>query len=176
MDFPASVRRVRELCSEQGAPLAVVGGLALQAYGVPRLTVDLDVLTTVDCQDRLVRALEADGYTTLHRSSGYSNHAHRDPKKGRIDVVYVDAATAAKLFEAARHFELFPGIEVAVPSPEHLIAMKVLAMKNDPQRRLQDMADIQRILRATRIDPEGVREYFATHRLLELYDEIRESL
>jgi hypothetical protein len=61
---------------------------------------------------------------------------------------------------------------VPVPRPEHLAAMKVHAMKNDPARTLQDMADIQFLLRLPGIDEAEVRAYFEAAGLLERYREI----
>jgi hypothetical protein len=42
--------------------------------------------------------------------------------------------------------KIFPGTTLLVPRPEHLAAMKVQAMKNDPSRTFQDLADIQALL------------------------------
>ena len=38
---------------------------------------------------------------------------------------------------------VYPGFSAAIPRPEHLIAMKVHAIKNNPSRMFKDMADIQ---------------------------------
>jgi hypothetical protein len=60
-----------------------------------------------------------------------------------------------------------------VPRPEHLAAMKVQAMKNDPGRTLQEMADIQFLLQVPGIDEVEVRGYFERAGLLERYHEIK---
>jgi hypothetical protein len=61
---------------------------------------------------------------------------------------------------------------VPVPRAEHLAAMKVHAMKNDPSRTLQEMADIQFLLRLPGVDIEEIRGYFERSGLLERYHEI----
>ena len=75
--------------------------------------------------------MESKGFETLHRSQGYSNHRHLDPDVGRVDLVYVGGKTAARLFADTSHHETSSGLSIPVPRPEHLIAMKVLAMKNE---------------------------------------------
>ena len=45
-------------------------------------------------------------------------------------------------------------------------------MKNDPSRALQEMADIQFLLRLPGVDTEEIRGYFARSGLLERYREI----
>ena len=176
MDFSNALKRVTAHLSAEGAPWAVIGGLALAAHGAGRLTHDLDIATDRTAQSGLVAHLESLGYETLHVSEGYSNHAHADPSMGRIDVVYVDGETSRRLFAEACEEEIFPGLRARVPRPEHLIAMKVLAAKNDPTRRLQEMADVAALMRACGIDPLAVREYFARSDLLDAWEEIRDSL
>lgn len=176
MDFANALKRLAAHLSAGGSPWAVIGGLALAAHGAGRLTHDLDVVTERRVQDDLIAHLESLGYETLHVSAGYSNHAHTDSSMGRIDVVYVDGETSRSLFGEAREEEILPGVRVQVPRAEHLIAMKVLAAKNDPTRRLQEMADVVALMRACSIDPITVRQYFARNNLLDAWEEIRDSL
>lgn len=172
MDYPVVLRELVTFCEEREAPFAVVGGFALQAYGISRATFDLDIVTTAAVQEELVGYLESAGYETLHRSSGFSNHVHPSVERGRIDVVYVSGPTADRLFEAAVPREIFPNLELPVPKAEHLIAMKVHAMKNDPDRELQEMSDIRALILAAGADPEAVRGYFEDAGLGDRFDEI----
>ena len=50
---------------------------------------------------------------------------------------------------------------IAVPRPEHLIAMKVQAMKDSPDRTWQDLVDIGYLLRLHGVDLEDVRAQFS---------------
>jgi hypothetical protein len=161
---------------EQGARVAVVGGLGLHGHGVTRATVDLDLLTEAPVQEPLVAFLEAQGYETLYRSAGYSSHVHTMDGMGRVDLVYVDRETARSLFSGcAPRLEL--GSRVAlVPRAEHLAAMKVQAIRNDRTRELQDLADIQALLRLPGVNATEVRGYFERAGLLEEYDAIRRTL
>jgi len=63
-----------------------------------------------------------------------------------------------------------------VPSPEHLAAMKVLAIKNDPSRTFQDLADIRFLLAHGGADRRVVRSYFERHGLLERYLDVERTL
>ena len=55
------------------------------------------------------------------------------------------------------------------------IAMKVVAMKNDPSRTYQDLADIRFLLTLNHVDREHVRAQFEKHGLLERYHEFEAS-
>lgn len=107
---------------------------------------------------------------------GYSNHLHRDPSRGRVDVVYVSGDTAGALFGATRLLDGPDGRPMPVPSPEHLAAMKVLAIKNDPSRTFQDLADIRFLLARGGADRQVVRSYFERHGLLERYLDVERTL
>jgi len=68
------------------------------------------------------------------------------------------------------------GRSVRVPKPEHLAAMKVAAMASDPSRTLQDLADIQFLLRVPGVDREEIRGYFVRYGLEKRFDELLASL
>jgi hypothetical protein len=52
-------------------------------------------------------------------------------------------------------------VQILVVDAADLIGLKVQASSNDPRRRLQDMADVQRLLAAApELDLERVRSYF----------------
>jgi hypothetical protein len=176
LDFARVFDEVASFLEARGHRVAVVGGLAILAHGSSRATFDLDLLTEAGAREELVAFLEKSGYETLHASPGFSNHSHGESARGRVDVVYVDAATARSLFEGAS-----PGLSLGsrralVPRPEHLIAMKVRAMKNDPTRALGDLADIQFLLRLPGVDRDEARSYFVRAGMEGRFDELVRSL
>jgi hypothetical protein len=85
----------------QGQPVALVDGLGLAAHGLPRATLDLDLLVPDEAQEALIEFMEELGYETLHRSPGYSNHLHPEEALGRVDFVYVRGETRDKVFSSA---------------------------------------------------------------------------
>lgn len=164
------------LLDEGGHPCAVVGALALHAYGHSRATFDLDLVTASAARPELVALLQSLGYETLHVSDGYSSHQHADADWGGIDVVYVDAETARLLFPVCPRRLKLGDREAPVPRAEHLAAMKVQAMRNDPSRLLPDLADVQYLLHLPGTDRGEVRGYFEKAGLLHWYDRLAETL
>ena len=81
--------------------MALVGGLGLAALGLPRATLDLDLLVPAEAQGRLIEFMERSGYETPHRSAGYSNHLHPDESMGRVGFVYVRGTTRDRVFSSA---------------------------------------------------------------------------
>lgn len=164
--------RIARHLDERGQPYALAGALALHAYGQSRATFDLDLLTASAAQGPLVGLLAELGYEPLHISPGYSNHQHSDPDWGGVDLIYVDEETASQLFPACVGRLRLGQREVPVPRAEHLAAMKVQAMRNDPSRLLQDLADVQYLLRRAGTDRAEVRGYFEKAGLLEWYEKL----
>ena len=175
MDFGTVLGVVSGFLEEKGFRYAVIGAVALAAYGLPRTTLDLDLAVEASAQDDLIRFLESRGYQTLHRSSGYSNHRHPDSHWGSVDFVYVGGETSQELFGAARLSAGPGGLSIPLPKPEHLAALKVVAMKNDPSRTFQDLADIRFLVNLPGVDRHEIRSYFDRHGMRERFDELEKS-
>ena len=175
MDFGKVLDTVAEFLDEGEYRYSLVGAFALSACGLSRATQDLDFAVEARAQDELVSFLEALGYETIYRSQGYSNHVHPLADLGRVDFVYVFEPTATNFFAHSRSIK-FLERDILVPKPEHLAAMKVLAMKNDPSRTFRELADIQFLLTLPGVNRDEVRQHFAHHDLMERFDELIEIL
>lgn len=173
MDFAMVIAEVTRFLSERGVRHGLAGAVALHAYGLTRATRDLDFVVEEQGRQAILSHLASLGYELLQSSDGFSNHLHADRRWGRLDFIYVDARTANALFLAAKELEIFPGARLPVPCPEHLIAMKVQAIKNDPTRALQDLADIQALLTLPGVDEQKVRGYFQKHGLADRFEALQ---
>lgn len=175
MNFGKVLETVSDFLEAREYRYGVVGGVALAAYGFLRTTVDLDFVVEARAQDDLIQFLESQGYRTLYRSSGYSNHEHSDPSRGRVDFVYVRGETSKELFAGCRMLLGPGGKEIPVPRPEHLSAMKVLAIKNDPSRTLQELTDVRFLLTLPGVDRREIEGYFEMHGMKDHLDELEKT-
>jgi len=176
VNFSKVIGEIAGFLHRENVRFALAGAFALHAYGLSRATSDVDFVTEATVRQRLVTFLESLGYETLYSSSGYSNHLHPESEMGRVDLIYVDGETARRLFEAVGTSFRLGGHELSVPRAEHLAAMKVHAMKNDPGRALQEMADIRFLLQLDGVDEDEIREYFEKAGLEGKFDEIKRSI
>jgi hypothetical protein len=172
MDIARVLALVRPFFERREEPFAVVGGLALLAYGAPRATFDVDLLAPRGTRDDLVAFLEAQRFTTLSLQAGFSNHQHPEPALGRLDVIYVSGTTAKAVFTGCVNKTIAPGIEAPVPRPEHLVAMKVQAFARD-RTRYSDLADLQFLLSLPELNQAQARGYFEWAGLPNYYEELR---
>lgn len=176
VDFARQLDEIGSFLAGAGVPFAVIGGVALAAYGHPRMTLDLDLVTDAAAQDAVIAFMSSRGFETLHRSAGYSNHRHSDRRQGRVDFMYVRGETAIRLFAGLRRLPGPGGRPIVVPRPEHLIAMKVQAMRDAPERTWQEMADIGYLVTLDGVNRDEVRGYFEKNGLGERWRELERLL
>ena len=176
MDFAKVIRIVADFFGREGYAYAVIGAFGLHAYGLTRATSDLDFVTDFKAQSKLIPFLEGLGYETLHASAGYSNHRHPELVMGRLDFVYVTGETSRLLLGPTKKTLVLGEVSLPVPRAEYLAAMKIQAMKNDPERTFQEMADILFLLRLPEIDENEVKGYFEKQGMIDRYHEIKKVL
>lgn len=174
MQFDVVLRTFAEFFEREGIRYALAGGNALVAWGHQRITYDIDFAAEGTASERIIRHAESLGYETTFASQAFSNHHHPNPALGHMDFLYLYGQTADAVFAAAVRRDR-AGVDIPVTQPEHLIAMKVQAMKNTPMRVLIDAPDIAFLLSLPNIDRDRVREYFVQHGLLKIYDELEKE-
>jgi hypothetical protein len=152
-----ALEKIVRLFEEDGIPYAVIGAMALNAYGYRRVTVDVDVLLTRE-------GLEA--FTAKHLGLGY---VHKFPgSKGLRDTengVPIDVVLAGE-FPGDGHPKpvAFPdpagaavrGERVALLPLPRLIELKLASGMTAPHR-LKDLADVLEVIRALGL-PAGFAE------------------
>jgi predicted nucleotidyltransferase len=157
--------------SRERMDFALIGAFSLHAFGYTRATRDIDFITRIENQEKIVRYLTSLGFETIQRTTAFSNHRH-PIGDSRIDFMYVDGDTAEKIFSSVQKGMVFENIELPVVSPEHLIALKLFAAHNDGERKYRELADIHEIMRRVNVDRTAVRGYFRKYGFEENYEEI----
>jgi hypothetical protein len=175
MDFAAVLRTFGEFFERERIRYAVIGGVAITAWGRARATKDLDFATEANQQARVVGFAESIGYETLYISESFSNHVHPDPTFGRVDLMYLRGLTAEKVFAMTIEKPLLDDRSLPVASAEHLAMMKGLAMRQDQDRVRFEGEDVRVLLKVEGVDIEAVREYYRHIGMLELIDVILKS-
>jgi hypothetical protein len=93
-----------------------------------------------------------------------------------VDFMYVRGDTSDRLFDGVRALP-GPGERmIPLPRPEHLIAMKVRAMRDAPERTWQELVDIGFLLRLDGVNREEARGYFVRAGLEEKWRELVAAL
>ena len=176
---------LQAVCKAEGWRFCFIGGLAVQRWGEPRETVDVDLtlLTGFDGEDRFVSTLTAHFDTRIDNAVDFAR-ANRVLLLRARSGVGLDIALGGLPFEetAVDRSSLFtfpPDVPLRICSAEDLLVLKAFAS------RPKDWVDVDGIIirQAGRIDWEYVRTQLAplaelkeTPEILVTLDERRAAL
>lgn len=155
-----SVADLQQRLEEAGVPSVVIGGLAVSAWGEPRLTrdADLKVLARRDERGRILELVS--DFTPLHADPDEAFRRHgiaffQDPAGTRVDVMLAETTFDETAIGRARVMELKPGLVVRVCSPEDLIVYKMVSL------RTKDRVDVEGIIKrqGNRLDDRYVENW-----------------
>ncbi len=174
MSLAASMRDFVGVFERLGLPYAVMGGLAVRAYGIPRPTYDVDFTVALP-RERLgefYKAAISLGYTVaepyltgwVDRVAGMpvvKLRRYIDERGIDVDLFLAECDFQKELLARRREVEIDGG-KVWMVSPEDLILLKLLAA------RPRDIADIGDVLFTQgRLDQDYMRAWARRHGTLE---------
>jgi hypothetical protein len=163
MDFIAVLDFLLGVFEREKVDFAFIGGFALQAAGVSRATKDLDFMVLAEDGARIKPIMTERGYELLTETPEFLCFIGKTPALGRVDFLLAHRKYSLEMLKNALSVEGFGGkYRYKVVRPEDIIGLKVQAIANDPQRRLQDWPDIQKLLEVHRekMNMVLVRKYF----------------
>ena len=174
MNFKNQIFLLAKFFNNEKFDYALIGAFALHAYGYTRATNDVDFITRLEYQEKIVEYLELNDFETLNRSEVFSNHLY-PAGSVRFDLLYVEGETANSIFESINQKIMYGDLHIPVVSPEHLIALKLFAASSDPDRKFKELADIKELIKITNIDNNKIKKYFKKYNLEEYYNEITDK-
>lgn len=142
----AAAAGVQAFCGARGWQACVIGGLAVQRWGEPRQTrdVDLTLLTGLGGEEQFIDPLLAHFKGRLPEARQLAIE-HRVLLVETRDGIPIDIALGGLPFEArvisrSTPFAFEPGVEVSTCSAEDLVVLKAFA------GRVQDWLDVEGII------------------------------
>jgi len=131
--------------SASNANYCVIGGLAVNAYAEPVVSLDLDIVVSADNIETVIKAIEA--HFRIQRFA-HSINLSTDKSDLRIQL-QTDSRYQDFISRAANHAVL--GYNMKVASVEDVLQGKIWAYLDDQRRRSKrqkDLADIFRLIEA----------------------------
>jgi len=148
-----------DLLEERDVPFCVIGGLAVNAYAEPVVSLDLDLVVISEQVDELVEILGQ--RFTVHRFPHSINVS--SPSSDLRIQLQTDPRYQDLIARASRRMVL--GYEVSVAALEDVLQGKVWAFSDPtrrPSKRQKDLADIMRLVEThphlIALLPEPLRE------------------
>jgi Nucleotidyl transferase AbiEii toxin, Type IV TA system len=156
----------------------VIGGHAVNLYGFSRETADLDFLVCSDDRPSWTALFTELGYRIFSESQNFVQLASDKETGWPVYLMFVRPATFQPTLEDSRVMEFY-GSTARVPTLEHLIALKLHAIKNTQAHRfLKDFLDVENLIRTNNLDikSENIRRLFEKYATLELYERMSATL
>jgi predicted nucleotidyltransferase len=164
--------------SDRGLRYLVIGGLAVNVYGYSRDTSDLDFFVSQNARVEWMNLLEKFEYKNFHDGGNFIQFEAPNKSAWPVDLMLVQERTFAPIFQACVDADIF-GVKTRIPSLEHLIVLKLHALKNTRmQRFLKDFLDVENLIRINQLDIKSkeIRELFDKYGTSDLYEKISQSL
>ncbi len=174
VDFELVLKKLLDEFDNNQVRYAVIGGFALGVLGHVRATMDLDFLIHRDDLDKLDDVLGRLGYKRVAHTENVSHYSHPDTAWGGVDFVHAFRKSSLEMLERAKSYPVFGGRKsVRTADPEDIIGLKVQAMTNDPDRKPQDLSDIETLMRihGARLNWSLIQDYYD---LFGIGDEVQE--
>jgi len=137
---------VQSFFKKQEWRFCFIGGIALQRWGKPRLTVDIDIslLTGFGEEEKYIKILLASFTPRINEAEEFALENRvlllKSESGVGIDIVLAGLPFEEKMIERASEFEFLSGIKLITCSAEDLLIMKSFA------DRPQDWVDVESIL------------------------------
>ena len=182
MDFILVFKFITETFRRENIDFALIGGFALQAAGVTRTTLDIDMLILSSDSSKIKKIMLSHGYELIHESKDVLNFVGKKFELGRVDFLIAHRKYTLAMINRAKEKPVFQGkINIKVLKIEDQIGLKVQSSSNDPKRYHKDMADIRLLMENNykKLDMKILDEYFRLfnrqNELVDLKKELRHA-
>lgn len=143
----APLKLMHDLCERLKIPFVMVGGLAINAYGVSRQTGDADFMIEDAALETVSNGLIGEGFEAFRQTEVCARFRHTAGAYLDIDLLLVNRETLEKVLATSQPYAVH-GLELRVPSAKVLVAMKLHAIKHGGfYRELKDMPDVVGIVK-----------------------------
>jgi len=135
-----------EILVETGAQYCVVGGLAVNAYAEPVVSLDLDIVVISGNIDKVCKVAEAKGL----KIARFENSINLSSPKSDLRIQLQTDARYQPFIDRARQKDVL-GYRMNVASLEDVLQGKIWAYSDEQRRKSKkqkDLADIMRLVEA----------------------------
>lgn len=155
----------------------LIGGRSLEAHGYVRNTKDVDFLIAAEDVPSMERLLSTVGYHKDAETSIFSRWQHKAFGAEDVDLMFVNASTFESLWGDAIIWKI-GSAAVRVPSVSSLVALKLHAIKNNPDRLPKDGLDIVALmkLKPDELSRDGLQKLCEKYGSEELWHHLNQLL
>jgi hypothetical protein len=151
----------------------VIGGYAVNAHGYTRATFDVDFLIQKEDRAAWIERLLGRELRIFRESENFVQFAQ--PEGDPLDLMLVRHETFEQFWRASE-IRSVGSLQVRVPALDHLLALKLHALKQQSRHRtFKDADDVETLVRLNKVDLTTSRyeELFLKYGSREIYETIK---
>jgi hypothetical protein len=159
-------------------PFLLIGGHAVNAYGIQRQTGDIDLIVRRSQHEGWAELFAKLNYQSIQYDSNFLRYKPDTVAAWPVDLMLVDDQTFTKLYNDSREVDMGV-VTVKAASPRHLATLKIHALKHFLEHRFaKDYNDLLQLLRGEcrDISADDLRELCIRYAHEELYHKISKDL
>lgn len=130
-------------------PHAMIGALALSQYGVVRYTADIDLLVAFQDKRKIVQMMETLNFDCFQDTDMFAQFDTEYGIWGKVDFLFVQTDEGRDILDRAVIVTDDILGEISVVQPTGYAVLKLMAIANNPERQLQDIADLEALIKAS---------------------------
>ena len=177
MKYATVFHLISDIADRSKIVCVLIGGFAVNYYKGTRQTADVDFLTTKEDFEKITGLLEKEGFKKDYSQEVFARLTADNRYLMDIDFMFVDKGTLDKIIKEAKTADI-AGQKFMVPCLDHLIALKLHAIKYNPKIRwYKDFIDIMELIRVNKVNArsEEFKNLCLKYGTEELYNNILEK-
>jgi len=164
LNFNLVLKYLLRFFNENKIPYILIGGFALDIHGIIRTTQDIDFIVPLEDIQKIENYLLLRGYEKLFRNDDVANYASESFELGRVDFILAHRKYTKNMLRNAVSFDTkLSSQKLKVARLEDLIGLKLQAHFNRKDRKIDDIRDIENIIKQfkSKLDYDRIKEYFS---------------
>lgn len=144
------LRIIADGLQEKDIPYALIGAFALNSYGLPKYTADVDLLTEERFHSLIVSIMERLGYRCFQETRSFAQFDSEGAVYGKVDFMFVATPEGKDILNRSAPVEDELLGNHPVLQPTDYVILKLMAIANNPERGPKDEADIFDVLKLSK--------------------------
>ncbi|MCB0333985.1 MAG: nucleotidyl transferase AbiEii/AbiGii toxin family protein [Bdellovibrionales bacterium] len=166
------LRVIRNQTDKSGICFLVIGGHAVNHYGFARQTGDLDLLASKEDREFWNSLLADLKFTNRQNHEVFARFEPREIASWPIDLMFVEKEILKEILARSEDAS-FGSVSAPVPCIEHMIALKLHALKQRQSfREEKDFIDVQELRKRSNLSQEAFRALCEKYDRIDVYERL----
>jgi hypothetical protein len=144
--LPKVLHIIAHNLKKEHIPYSLIGAFALNLYGLPKFTADIDLLTEGPFWPLISPIMEKLGYRCFQKTKSFAQFDSELGVYGKVDFMFVNSPEGKDILKRSIVIKDELLGDHPVIQPTDYIILKLMAIANNPERCSKDEGDILDVL------------------------------